>query len=258
LGNINFLIIDISFPFALTLLLLSIKRKALKEKFNSGKIDNNILYFALLVIASIGYQFPLADLGHKWWSTSFSAIFLAHLIGNGNIPQLKYRNHLRIKKVIVFASIFSIMLSAYFGLLFMAQNRQTINDYEITNFNGLNYPMQDSENVDNFLISLKVLSRIEMSGFKINYVCPEGLYYLRSNGYASEAKNSLKLNVKFDESYPVNFICRYSEKNVRDIAGFTTIKFGNKTQIAFLVKNSAAYLNDDIQGWIEKFLKDKP
>jgi hypothetical protein len=96
-----------------------------------------------------------------------------------------------------------------------------------------------------------VLTNLENSEVTINYVCFEGLYFVRKNGYSPESHKSLDLDTSFSANYDVNFFCDSSLMKIPELLDYQSITIGNNLKNVFLINKKNSELIKSIEGWIE-------
>jgi hypothetical protein len=250
-GNSTFLLIDTAVPLAFVYLAVILKNQANQRDLTFSKENKVLTFFALAVLISIIYQFPLADNGHKWWSTAVSVIFLALLIEDKRCFSVGKYAIISLKRTVTVLSIASILLSTVAGLYFLQAKKLQVSDTVVNKFSGISYPPRDSEIISNLLTSLKVLTNLEKSRITINYVCAEGLYYVRKNGYPLEARKSLDFSTNFSVNYDVTFFCDTSLIKIPELNDYQSIIIGNNLKNVFLVNKK----NGELIKVIEELIK---
>ena len=250
-GNVRFLVIDLAVPIAIVFTTIFIWKITSGNISKTSEIESVLIICAIMVITSAGYQFPLADNGHKWWSTAISVIFLAFFLEYFKKTKQISGIKLPLKSTILIFSVASIIFSLHEGVLFQKTPKLEIRDAATNNFSQIKYPYEDTELVNNLLISLKILSNLEKSAIKINYICAEGLYYVRSNGYSPQARLGLNFTSKYDENYSVNFFCDSSLNKLPKSEGLKLITVGDKLRNVFIVQNDNIEVINSIERWIK-------
>jgi len=252
-GNATFLLIDTAMPLAFVYLVVILRNLVIQRDLTFSKENKLLIFFAFAVLFSIVYQFPLADNGHKWWSTAVSVIFLALLTEDKRYFTVGKNFMISLKRTFTVISIVSILLSMVGGLYFLQAKKLYIKDTVVNQFNGIDYPPRDSEIISNLLTSLKVLTNLEKSQITINYVCAEGLYYVRKNGYPLEAHKGLDFRSSFSANYDVNFFCDSSLIKIPKFNNYHTITIGHNLKNVFLVNTK----NRELVKVIEQLIKSE-
>jgi hypothetical protein len=250
-GNATFLLIDTAVPLAFVYLAIILRKLANHRDLTLNKENKMLIFFAVVVLISIIYQFPLADNGHKWWSTAASVIFLALLAQDKEYFGVGKYAKISLKHTVTVLSISSILLSTVEGAYFLQARKIQVNDTVVNKFNGITYPPEDSEVISNLLTSLQVLTNLENSKMTINYVCAEGLYYVRKNGNSPQSRKSLDFSTSFSTKYDVNFFCNSSLTKIPELLDYQIISVGDNLKNIFLVDKNNRELIKSIEGWIK-------
>jgi hypothetical protein len=240
--NANFLLIDTAVPLAFVNLAIILRKLTIQRNLILREENKLLIFFSVAVLVSLIYQFPLADSGHKWWSTAVSVIFLALLTEDKKYFGIGEYTKLSLKHAVIVLSIASISLSTAQGVYFLQAKKIQVNDTVVNKFNGISYPLQDTEIILNLMSSLKILTELERAKIDVNYICSEGLYYVRRNGYSEAAKKSLDFTSEFQINSSVNFFCNSSLTKVPSIENFIAIQIGDNHENIFLVNKEKSEL----------------
>jgi hypothetical protein len=137
----------------------------------------------------------------------------------------------------------SLVLSSVNVICFLSIERYTISSPKISIYRYLQYPVSDFEKVKTFQNSMEVLSFIESTGMKINYVCRDPLYYIGNQRIAKSVDKVFDFIQKpyiLDLKHEVNFLCSVSSSEVINLKnynyavigrGLTNLFVYNKDQI---------------------------
>lgn len=235
------LLIDLSVPLSVIYILYILNQLI----FKSNRIINNdqivLLSLSLFNLLNLVNQFPLSDRGHKWWSSAVSVIFLAYIL---NIDFFERNSVLRIynvKKFMYGFLLITVCLSSLEGLFFQKIQKTQISGYQFANFNGISYPKEDLELVENLLKSIEVLTRLEQMNVSIFYKCEDGLYYFRQDRLSVDARAALTKNVdvRTSDVNSVVFVCNATRHTDLDLNNFSIFSIGNKYPDLFLVEKAS-------------------
>jgi len=250
--NLTTLLIDISVPVSLIFFISSSYTYFFRKELIRTEEDKILVILSGIVLSNLVYQYPLPDLGHRWWSSATSVLFIAY-ISNKNL-EFNFLQKLNLKKYFLIPlSICTICFSIFQGVFFQRLESTTIND-NINSLNGMRYPAASSETILNLQKSVKILAFLEVSQVKIKYYCRDGLYYLRKNGYSLYSKKSLNI---FEYKHSANigevsFYCNYDENQFLNSNLYKPIIIGEKRTDIFLVNKANTQIISDI----EKIIKD--
>jgi hypothetical protein len=236
--NSSTLIIDSTILISLLYLIINWRKIVKNKNFPWEAEELNIIILAIGVLANLVYQYPLPDLGHRWWSSSLSLIFISQLM-NKSWNRITIEIKIIFKNSFVFLSVATILLSSVQGLFFLNIDKKTIHDNNLFIFNGVQYASSNEEVIQNLFKSIKVLRYLEEKQVAVNYYCRDGLYYVRNNGYVESSKNALNfLNTKgaLREYVGVNFYCNTNIKDISYIKDKHILLIGN-SQTDFFIFN---------------------
>jgi hypothetical protein len=210
-------------------------------------------FYSLASVSNLFFQFPLPDLGHRWWSSAILVLFIAEATTIDMYQKFKLQQNL-IKKTIVMGCIASIFFSGLQGIKFLSFERSELVVSGTNIYNGIKIPKRDKETIEKFNSSLKTLRYLENLGVKINYNCRDGLYYLRDSNYVIESKNFLYSPGKEREvlqyvnsvESKVTFYCNVDSENIKNLSLFKYFVIGSNQTDLFVVNDSYIYqkLND--------------
>jgi hypothetical protein len=235
------LLIDLSVPLSVIYICYILKQYVFKSvKVSDG---NHILPLSLSILnlMNLVNQFPLSDRGHKWWSSAPSVIFLAYLINNESFEKNLALKKYNVKKIVYSFLVISVCFSSLEGSFFQKIARNKISGYQFANFNGINYPEEDKESVQNLLLSIEVLTHLEEMNVSIFYKCEDGLYYFRQNKLSVDARSALAKNIDIPSSRAnsVIFVCNSTRDRSFDFGNYNVFTIGRNFPDLFLVdKNS--------------------
>ena len=144
--------------------------------------------------------------------------------------------------------IITITFSIIEGRIFQQIDRIEITNYEYANFNGIQYPVRDSESVTNLLNSVKILTGLENRGVDVKYMCEDGLYHIRKEKYSNESL--LSLNKDFD-NFPylvkgVVFYCNSGIYNIPILRDFNVYSVGNDKTDLFITPKKDVLANSTL------------
>jgi hypothetical protein len=245
--NLTTLLIDISVPVSLIFFISSSYNYFYRKELIRTEEDKILVILSGIVVSNLVYQYPVPDLGHRWWSSATSVLFIAY-ISNKNI-EFNFLQKLNLKKYFLIPlSICTICFSIFQGVFFQKLESTTINDNNNA-LSGMRYPAASSEMILNLQKSVKVLAFLEVSQVKINYYCRDGLYYLRRDGYSLYSKKSLDI---FEYKHSANigevsFYCNYNENQFLNSNHYRPIIIGEKRIDIFLVNKANTQIISDIE-----------
>jgi hypothetical protein len=236
------LLIDLSVPLSVIYICYLLNQLIFKS---IKALDGNqilLLSLSFLNILNLVNQFPLSDRGHKWWSSAPSVIFLAYLINNESFEKNLALKKYNVKKFIYSFLFISVCLSSLEGSFFQKIERNKISGYQFANFNGIYYPKEDKELVQNLLLSIEVLTRLEQMKVPVFYKCEDGLYYFRKNRLSEDARAALTKNVDIPSSRvnSVIFVCNSSRDAALDLGNFNVFTIGKNFPDVFLVDRNSS------------------
>jgi len=226
------LALDLAVPLSFEIIALKI---FCDKKINvfKNRVDTPLILMAMAVILNLIYQFPLPDLGHKWWSSAFSAIFLYCYL---NFAQINIRSRFK-KEWIMLILVPSLTLSIANIYGFLKIDYSIITETDLTEYNGLQIPNYDRSLVEKFFLSKKLLNYLDDAGTQVNYYCRDGLYYINSEGYSSTARNGLNfVNLAEVKNYNMTYVNFYCNSEIFDQKYFTNNKYivyGDQSQDRF-------------------------
>ncbi len=239
--NFTILLIDSTIIISFIYISLTLTRFVKLKNLSLNDHQKELLFLSFLVLLNVINQFPLSDRGHKWWASAPSVLLLASLLTAKSNAKLNYWNKLDWASSLKLLAIFSILFSTLEGRIFQQINRIEIANYKYANFNGLQYPLKDSESVNNLLSSVKILTELENRGITINYLCEDGLYHIRDKGYTEESLKSLNKDI---DNFPsvvtgVVFYCNAGIYQLPSLLNFNIYTIGkNKTDLFIAPKNN--------------------
>jgi hypothetical protein len=213
--------------------------KVLKKK--TYKSEDSLFILSLFSICNHLNLYPIPDEGHKWWSSAVTLIFLARLIEKFKDNQ--FLKPYKLVKIVNNTMVASLVLSSVNVICFLSIERYTISSPKISIYRYLQYPVSDFEKVKTFQNSMEVLSFIESTGMKINYVCRDPLYYIGNQRIAKSVDKVFDFIQKpyiLDLKHEVNFLCSVSSSEVINLEnynyavigrGLTNLFVYNKDQI---------------------------
>jgi hypothetical protein len=213
--------------------------KVLKKK--TYKSEDSLFILSLFSICNHLNLYPIPDEGHKWWSSAVTLIFLARLIEKFKDNQ--FLKPYKLVKIVNNTMVASLVLSSVNVICFLSIERYTISSPKISIYRYLQYPVSDFEKVKTFQNSMEVLSFIESTGMKINYVCRDPLYYVGNQRIAKSVDKVFDFVQKpyiLDLKHEVNFLCSVSSSEVINLEnynyavigrGLTNLFVYNKDQI---------------------------
>jgi hypothetical protein len=186
-------------------------------------------------------QFPLSDRGHKWWSSAPSVIFLAYLVNNESFEKNLALKKYNVKKIIYSFLLISVCFSSLEGSFFQKIARNKISGYQFANFNGIYYPEVDKESVQNLLLSIEILTRLEEMNISILYKCEDGLYYFRQGELSVHARAALTKNVELPSSSvnSVIFVCNSTRERNLDLSNYNVFTIGRNVPDLFLLDRNS-------------------
>ena len=227
--------LDLSLPFAIEIILLNIYKKV---KHKGNYISKELFFSALGVLINIVYQFPLPDLGHKWWSSAFSAIFLVLYFSVKPKENLTNENNYLVSLLVIITICISI-INIYF---FTTIKYENINNRNLTLYNGIQIPYYDKESLTKFFNSKELINYLENNKIDIDYFCRDGLYYINQSGFSSKSNEALdfvnlyKKSIHDGKNY-VQFYCNYESLDKDLYISKEYIIFGNEKQDIFVFNN---------------------
>ena len=226
------LALDLAVPLSFEIIALRIFHNKTINVFKDT-VDKPLVLTAMAVMFNLIYQFPLPDLGHKWWASAFSAIFLYHYL---TFAQIDIRSKFT-KNWIILILVPSLTLSNFNIYGFQKINYSIVNETDLTEYNGLQIPSYESSLVKKFFLSKKLLKYLDDKSIEVNYYCRDGLYYINSEGYSSNARNGLNfvnlLEVKNYNRTHVKFYCNSENIDLKLFTSKRYIVYGDQSQDRF-------------------------
>jgi hypothetical protein len=247
------LLMDVSVPMSVIYLIYIFYKGFLNKTFSWSGNDSLLIILSTINLSNLVYQYPLPDLGHRWWSSAISVIFIAYISENRIKLKHLQRINLNLKYFFIPVSVATIFFSILQGLFFQQINTVSVtNDQDI--LYRMRYPITDSEVVLNLQKSNKVLIYLEENGIKINYFCRDGLYYLRNNGYSAYSKTGVNIfSYRYEvNDNEVNFYCNHEKEYFPKTDKYRKIIIGQLRTDIFLVNKSNTTLTDNILNVIKK------
>jgi hypothetical protein len=221
-----------------------------------SKKHTNLGIFAVMSLSNLIFQFPLPDLGHRWWSSAILILLISEIYFL-NIERTTAFWKLISKKAIMTLCIASITISATQGIKFLSFERNDLVIDSTSIYKGIEFPIEDKEMVKKFNDSLGILAYLEGRGLKVNYFCRDGLYYLKQQGVVSNAKNFLyspgkereEMEYVNDVSSVITFYCDTNLKQITNISEFNYVEIGNAQTNLFIV--SDPYIFQNLKNYIK-------
>jgi hypothetical protein len=226
------LVLDLAVPLSFEIIALTIFNKKTINIFKNA-INKPLVFTATAVVINIIYQFPLPDLGHKWWASAFSAIFLYNYLV---FTQINIRSKLlKIWLIVILIPSLTFSSANIYG--FFQINYAIIKETNLTEYNGLQIPTYESNQIQKFFLSKSLLQYLDDNNIEINYYCRDGLYYINSKGYSSNAKNGLNfvkaVHVQnYNKNY-VKFFCNSENIDKGLFSSTRNIVYGDQNQDRF-------------------------
>ena len=215
----------------------------------SNKPKNRLLdFYGLASLSNLIFQYPLPDLGHRWWSSAILVLFIAEVYSSGLDHIFKVQKNLT-RKAVILCCIVSIMVSGIQGLWFLNFERKDLTVSTSHIYRGIQFPVGEQQLIDKFSSSLSVLHYIESLDIEVNYVCRDGMYYVRNNGYVAQARNFLYssgrerevLHYVNNSSNRVTFYCNVDSGDIKNLSQFKYLTVGKIETDLFVLNDLMLY-----------------
>jgi hypothetical protein len=185
-NNSSSFVLDLAIPLAVETLLIFLRKN--RFKLNEVRTNFNLtIGLAILVLVNLIHQYPLPDLGHRWWASGINAVFIFLLFYNHKPSFILLQKDSGIK--ILIACTFS--LSLINAVMFMQKDSRIIEIDSPRQFNGIKISNEDENRALNFLNSIEIINYLEKNQVNIDYKCRDGLYYVRDENYTNKAIEAL-------------------------------------------------------------------
>jgi hypothetical protein len=235
------LLIDLSVPLSFIYLVWTIIARFTRKIVIFENETITLIGLASLNLLNLLNQFPLSDRGHKWWSSADSVLFLAYFIQGKIAHDFSKKSNFNFKYFTIFLLIVTVIFSFAEGVAFQRIERVQIQNQQFTKFNGIYFPKEDSELVDNFFKTSQILTNLESKHVEIFYKCGDGLYYIRQHLFANGAQVGLSKDVQIKLTNPneVIFICNSAIDSNMNLSNFNSYSIGKNFPNLFLVQKNS-------------------
>jgi len=212
-------------------------------------ISNGLIgFYSLASLSNLIFQFPLPDLGHRWWSSAILVLLMAEIYSLSFKQFTIFKKNLT-RQALVVGCIVSVGASALQGVKFLSFER---NDLVVSNsvvYTGIQYPDRDQETVKKFNTSLDILIFLESLGVKVDYACRDGLYFMRNKSVIAQSQYYLFSTGK--ERQPIiysnnlssqaTFYCNINSMNIKNLKQFDYVIIGNIITDIFVFNDTNIY-----------------
>jgi len=185
-NNSSTLVLDLAIPLAIETLALFV----IRNKFKINQIRSNFnltIGLAIFVLVNLINQYPLPDLGHRWWGSAINSIFIFLLFFHRNKNFVKLQNNISIKILIAF----TVLISLTNATIFIQNESRIIEIDSPRQFNGMRISSGNENRTLNFVDSMKIIKYLEENKVKIEYKCRDGLYYVRDKDFTNKSAGAL-------------------------------------------------------------------
>ena len=236
--NSSTLLIDSAVALALIFLIIRIYDLTFSKNYKVFKNSKNLTILAVAILVDLIYQYPLPDLGHRWWSSAISVIFISWLIDCTQESDSMLITK-KLKSYYSSLAILTLILSGINAFYFVVQKTYTINS-ESKIFNGIKYPESNQNRISNLQKSSNILTYLNKHKVSINYFCRDGLYYINQGHLNTNTFNALNFLEsagveKVYKSAYVNFYCNYDLSRITNISSNNSIVLGKDGQTDIFV-----------------------
>jgi len=248
MDHLSTLLIDSAVALALVFLIIRIYHLAFSKNDKIFQNSKNLIILAIAILINLIYQYPLPDLGHRWWSSAISVIFISWLIDcteeSGSILITK-----KLKSYYLSLAILTLIFSSINAFNFIIQKTDTINN-ESKIFNGIKYPESNQIRISNLLKSSTILINLNKHKVSINYFCRDGLYYINQGNLKRNTFKALEYlesvgGRKVYKSAYVNFYCNYDLSKLTNLNSSNSIVLGEggQTDIFIFYNTENAFID---------------
>jgi len=216
----------------------------------STKQRNRFLdFYGLASLSNLIFQYPLPDLGHRWWSSAILVLFFAEVYSLDLNHIFKINKNIT-RKALIFCGVGSIIVSGIQGLKFLNFERKDLKLSTSHFYRGIQFPVGEQQMIEKFNSSLNVLNYLENLNIEIKYVCRDGLYYIRNSGYVAQARDFLYssgnereiLQYVNDSSDRVTFYCNTDSRNIKNLSQFKFLTIGQNNTDHFVFNDTLLYV----------------
>jgi hypothetical protein len=246
--NSSAILLDSFILLAITQTVIVLLRINQTSKVFNKQKNGLVNFYGLASLSNVIFQYPLPDLGHRWWSSAILVLFMAEVysFGSGQVFEVQ---KIRAKKALIFCCIVSICASGIQGLKFLSFERKNLELSTLQTYRGIQFPTSDQELINKFQTSLSMLEYIESLDVDVSYVCRDGLYYIRNSSYSAKTKNFLYSSGQErkvsdfvnDPSNRVTFYCNVNPENIKNLSEFKYFVIGKGNTDIFVLNDLGLY-----------------